>query len=80
MPPHINVFNVVGMLCHEFPAFEIKLTDFTEAEVNAKNKIPDFWNRCDSICDMFNDEAEGILDFQQLVDEYNSENTDFGIV
>ena len=72
MPPHINVFNVVGMLCHEFSSIEIKLTNFTEDEVIVKNKIPDIWNQCESICDVFNDEAEGTLDFEQLVDEYDS--------
>ena len=39
MPPHINVFNVACMTCYEFSYKEMKLTDFTEAEINVKYKI-----------------------------------------
>ena len=79
MPPHINVFNVVSMLYHEFSVNGIKLSDFKEADVDVKNKITGILNKPDSICDMFKDEAQGTLDFELPVDEYDLENSVFGI-
>ena len=55
------------------------MTDFSEAEVNLKNKIIDILNQPESICYTFNDEAEVTLDFELPVDEYDLEDSDFGI-
>ena len=51
MPPHINMFNVLKMLYHEFPLKRMKLTDFTDAEVNVENKITDILNQAKFICE-----------------------------
>ena len=51
MTPHINMFNVVWILYHELSAKLMKLINFTEAEVNVKNKIIDILNQHVSICE-----------------------------
>ena len=77
MPPHIIMLNLAWMLYQEFPTKGIKLTDFTEVKVNVKNKILYILTQPESICDMFNEEAEDMLDFELPVDECNLENSDF---
>ena len=62
------MFNVVWMLYHEFSTKGI-LTDFTETEVNVKNKITDILKQPESVCDLFNDEAEAALDLDLTVDD-----------
>ena len=46
------------MLYHVFSAKEMKLINFTEAEVNVKNEIIGILNQPEFICDMFNDEKK----------------------
>ena len=77
MPPHINVFNVVWMLHDEFSAKGMELTDFTETEVNVKNKIIDILNNPEFMWDTLNDEAEEMLDFEQPVDQGDLKDSDF---
>ena len=55
----------------------MKLTDFTEAEVNVKKKGTDILYQTESICYVFNNKVEDTLDFW-AVNEYDLEGSNFG--